>query len=80
MCPARGGASSQAEGAVAVMRMESLSRSRMGSGQASVAGSMLRAAAMGPGQCLSAESFLATVGGALQDTARHWHCSLSGVS
>ena len=45
--------------AVAATRMESLQRSRMGSGQASVAGSMLlRAATMGPGQCLSAESFL----------------------
>ena len=45
--------------AVVATRMESLQRSRMGSGQASVAGSMLlRAATMGPGQCLSAESFL----------------------
>ena len=43
--------------------MESLQRSRMGSEQASVAGSMLlRAATMAPGQWLSAESFLAMVG------------------
>ena len=45
--------------AVAATRLESLQRSRMGSGQDSVAGSMLlRAATMGPGQCLGAESFL----------------------
>ena len=58
-CPGHSGAASEAEGAVAAMRMEGLQRSRMGSGQASAAGSMLlRAAAMGPGQCLSAEFFL----------------------
>ena len=36
-----------------------LQRSRMASGQSSMAGSMLRrAATMGPGQCLNAEAFL----------------------
>ena len=50
-CPGHSGAASEAEGAVAAMRMEGL--------QASAAGSMLlRAAAMGLGQCLSAEFFL----------------------
>ena len=60
-CSARSGAASEAEaeGAVAVTRMESLQRSHMSSGQASEVGSMLlRAAAMGLGQRLSAESFL----------------------
>ncbi|CAK0783888.1 hypothetical protein CVIRNUC_007088 [Coccomyxa viridis] len=58
-CPGHSGAASEAEGAVAAMRMEGLQRSRMGSGQASAAGSMLlRAAAMDLGQCLSAEFFL----------------------
>ena len=63
--------------AVAATRMESLQRSRMGSGQGSVAGSMLlRAATMGPGQCLSAESFLGDGRDPLQDTAPDRHYSV----
>ena len=80
VCPARGGVSSEAEGAVAVTRMESLQRSRMGSGQASVAGSMLlRAAAMAPGAVPQRRVLPGNGRGPLQDSAPEGHCKVPGV-
>ena len=49
-----------------------MQRSRMASGQSSMAGSMLlRAATMGPGHCLNAEAFLAEGETAWANLDRH---------